>query len=183
MTPRGVGGPGQNAVLSLVSADSPDVNSKGPVIDRWESGRHALPMVVRVDSVSPLLDSAVGLVFLAHLPESQSRSALAGQQERQVTRTVAPEEQERIVAEGRRRGDALNRIHGVAAYGAPVLGAGSLAASVGLAKPARTLAECRTAGLAAQLLEAAAEASATLGHVPGTGSDVRAESREVALDA
>ncbi len=159
----------------------------GPVIVRWESGRHALPLVVRVGSVLPLLDSALGLVFLAHLPEPLSRSALAAQQERQETRAVAPEEQERLLAEVRSQGYASalnNMIYGMAAYAAPVFGAdGSLAVSVGLAMPARTVAEGKTAGLAAALLEAAAQASATLGHVPDAGSDMPAESREVASDA
>ncbi len=40
----------------------------GPTLVGWDTGAHALPIVVRVWSVLPLLDSAVGLVFLAHMP-------------------------------------------------------------------------------------------------------------------
>ena len=156
----------------------------GPVIVRWESGRHALPMVVRVGSVLPLLDSALGLVFLAHLPASQSAAALVGQQERKETRTMIPEEQERLLDEVRAAGYAKalnNMIYGMAAYGAPVFGAdGSLVAAVGLAMPARMLAEGRTTGLAEELLTAAAEASASMGHRPDDRRLARADvGREV----
>jgi DNA-binding IclR family transcriptional regulator len=140
----------------------------GPVITRWESGRHALPMVVRIGSVLPLLDSALGLVFLAHLPPAQSAGALAAQQERQETRTLAPAEQHELLAEVRHRGYASalnNMIYGMGAYGAPVFGAdGSLALAVGLAVPARLVAEGRATGLVDDLLTATADASAALGH-------------------
>lgn len=154
----------------------------GPVIVRWESGAHALPMVVRVGSVLPILDSALGLVFLAHLPRLQSRPALAAQQRRRETRTIGPDEQERILEVVRSNGYASasnNMIYGLAAYAAPVFGAdGTLAAAIGLAMPARMLAEGATSTLAEELVVAAVEASAALGHVPE--SDVRTESGHAA---
>ena len=140
----------------------------GPVMVRWDSGRHALPMTVRVGSVLPLLDSALGLVFLAHLSVSQTAAALAAQQERRETRIVPPAEQARLLADVRRTGHASalnNMIHGMAAYASPVFGAdGELALAIGLAMPARMLAEGEAAGLAEALHSAAAAASAELGN-------------------
>lgn len=145
-------------------------SDSGPVIVRWESGRHALPMVVRVGSVLPLLDSALGLVFLAHLPETQSAAALAAQQERRETRTLTAEKRRHVLDGVRTLGYAgalNNMIYGIAAYGAPVFAAdGSLALVMGLVIPARIFAEGRTSGLAHDLLDAAADASAALGQVP-----------------
>lgn len=57
----------------------------GPIIVRWDSGTHVLPINVRVGSVLPLLDSAVGLMFLAPLPAAQTAGVLAIQQARQET--------------------------------------------------------------------------------------------------
>jgi DNA-binding IclR family transcriptional regulator len=56
-----------------------------PIIVRWDSGTHVLPINVRVGSVLPLLDSAVGLTFLAYLPAAQTAGVLATQQARQET--------------------------------------------------------------------------------------------------
>jgi hypothetical protein len=56
-----------------------------PIIVRWDSGTHVLPINVRVGSVLPLLDSAVGLTFLAHLPAAPTAGVLATQQARQET--------------------------------------------------------------------------------------------------
>ena len=59
----------------------------GPIIVRWDSGTHVLPLNVRIGSVLPLLDSAAGLMFLAHLPTAQTAAVLATQQARQETHT------------------------------------------------------------------------------------------------
>jgi DNA-binding IclR family transcriptional regulator len=48
----------------------------GPELVRWDTGAHALPIVVRVGSVLPLLDSAVGLVFFAHLDAATTAEVL-----------------------------------------------------------------------------------------------------------
>ena len=145
-------------------------SESGPVIVRWDSGMHALPMVVRVGSVLPLLDSALGLVFLAHLPRPQTAAALAAQQARGETRRVPAAEQESLLEQVRRDGHASalnNMIYGMAAYASPVFGPdGQLALAVGLAVPARLLADGDTSDLARALHAAVDDASAELGHRP-----------------
>lgn len=149
----------------------------GPVIVRWDSGLHALPMTVRVGSVLPLLDSALGLVFLAHLPATQTAAVLAAQQERHETRTLADSEQQRLVEDVRWHGHASarnNMIYGMAAYAAPVFGAdGALALAMGLAMPARMLADGEASGLADVLHLAAMDASAELGFRSGAATPGR----------
>lgn len=145
-------------------------SESGPVIVRWDSGMHALPMTVRVGSVLPLLDSALGLVFLAHLPRPQTAAALATQQARGETQRVPIAEQEALLEQVRQDGHASalnNMIYGMAAYASPVFGPdGQVALAVGLAVPARLLAEGDTSDLARALHAAVADASAELGHRP-----------------
>ena len=65
---------------------------QGPTLVRWDTGRHSLPILLRVGSVLPLLDSAVGCVFLAHLPASMTRQVLRQQQREQTTRRASAAE-------------------------------------------------------------------------------------------
>ncbi|MEV7534321.1 IclR family transcriptional regulator [Streptomyces hydrogenans] len=53
----------------------------GPVVVRWEYGAHALPITVRVGATMPLLTSAMGAAFLAHLPERLTEPVLRAQLE------------------------------------------------------------------------------------------------------
>jgi Bacterial transcriptional regulator len=97
----------------------------GPIIVRWDSGTHVLPINVRVGSVLPLLDSAVGSTSLAHLPAAQTAGVLATQQARQETHTPGAAALEKLLVKTRRDGIAssLHRmIYGMAAFGAPVFG-------------------------------------------------------------
>lgn len=43
---------------------------RGPVVVRWDYGSYALPMTVRLGATLPLLSSAVGHVYLAHLADT-----------------------------------------------------------------------------------------------------------------
>ncbi len=97
----------------------------GPIIVRWDSGTHVLPINVRVGSVLPLLDLAVGLMFLAHLPAAQTAGVLATQQARQETHTPGNAALEKLLVQTRRGriASSLHRlIYGMAAFGAPVFG-------------------------------------------------------------
>lgn len=156
------------------TADVAVWSEAGPVIVRWDSGRHALPMNVRVGSVLPLLDSALGLVFLTYLPRSVTAAALDAQQQRHETRRLPVAEQESLLERVRSAGHAVaqhNMIYGMSAYAAPVLGPdGQLALAIGLAMPARLLDEGDTSGLAQALHAAADDVSAELGHRPASGS-------------
>lgn len=49
----------------------------GPVIVRWDYGAYALSLSARVGATLPLVQSAAGQVFLAHLPEPMTEHALA----------------------------------------------------------------------------------------------------------
>lgn len=168
------------------TADVAVWSEAGPVIVRWDSGRHALPMTVRVGSVLPLLDSALGLVFLAHLPRSLTAAALDAQQQRHETRRLTIAEQESLLERVRQDGHAVaqhNMIYGMSAYAAPVLGPdGQLALAIGLAVPARLLDEGDTSGLARALHAAAAETSAELGHRPQPAAAAAAASGVAVAD-
>jgi len=129
----------------------------GPIIVRWDSGTHVLPLNVRVGSVLPLLDSAVGLMFLAYLPATQ-------------THTPGAAALEKLLVAARRDGIAssLHRmIYGMAAFGAPVFGPDrGLVLAIGLAMPARLLVEGKADGLADALRSTAGQISAELGYRP-----------------
>src|SRR4051812_34501243 len=60
----------------------------GPTMVAWITGTHLLPMVIRVGSTLPMLDSAVGYCFLAHLPAAATAKALRAQQKQGATRTL-----------------------------------------------------------------------------------------------
>ena len=77
----------------------------GPIIVRWDSGTHVLPLNVRVGSVLPLLDSGVGLMFLAHLPAAQTAGVLATQQARR-RHTPGAAALEKLLVKTRRDGIA-----------------------------------------------------------------------------
>jgi DNA-binding IclR family transcriptional regulator len=140
----------------------------GPIIVRWDSGTHVLPVTVRVGSVLPLLDSAVGLMFLAHLPAAQTAGVLATQQARQETHTPGAAALEKLLVAARRDGIAssLHRmIYGMGALGAPVFGPDrGLVLAIGLAVPARLLVQGAVDGLADALRGTAGQISAELGY-------------------
>jgi DNA-binding IclR family transcriptional regulator len=71
-------------------------SSAGPILIAWDPGAHELPVLVRVGSTLPLLDSAVGSVFLAYLPESMTSEALVQQQQRGATRRISAREAKKI---------------------------------------------------------------------------------------
>lgn len=135
-----------------------------------------LPLSVRVGSVLPLLDSAVGLMFLAHLPAAQTAGVLGTQQARQETHTPGAPALEKLLVKTRRDGIAssLHRmIYGMAAFGAPVFGPDrGLVLAIGLAMPARLLVEGhgvhggQADGLADALRSTAGQISAELGYRP-----------------
>ena len=141
---------------------------QGPTLVRWDTGAHALPIVVRVGSVLPLLDSAVGCVFLAYLPESMTREVLKSQQRQQTTRAASASEIKQVKeATCRDRlGRTTNRmIFGLAALAAPVLGAdGALEVVIGLVLPSVLMTATESRRLGARLSATADRASDELGY-------------------
>jgi len=71
---------------------------------RWDYGRHALSLTARIGATLPIIESAAGQVFLAHLPDAMTASALERQYGRLTARQLADVEQ--IKARVRRRGFA-----------------------------------------------------------------------------
>ena len=144
----------------------------GPSLVRWDTGAHALPIVVRVGSTLPLLDSAVGCVFLAYLEPSATGKVLKAQQKQAATRTLSAHEAQQLVAQVRR--DGLSRtnnqmIVGLAALAAPVFGAdGTLEAVLGIVLPSRLMTAVESRRLGGLLRASADRASQELGL---TGAD------------
>jgi DNA-binding IclR family transcriptional regulator len=145
----------------------------GPTLVRCDNGIHALPIVVRIGSVVPLLDSAVGLVFLAYLPESTTRSELRAQQRRQMTRAATAAEIDELKAETIRDGFSRTingMVVGYAGLGAPVFGPdGSLEVVIAIILPSSLMTEDDARRLGTQLRAAADVVSGELGHVAEDG--------------
>jgi DNA-binding IclR family transcriptional regulator len=142
----------------------------GPMIVRWDTGAHVLPITVRVGSTLPLADSAVGQVFLAHLPASVTAEVLAAQQRRSETRELGRRRLDALVAAVRRDGFGRTvnaMIFGLAALAAPVFGAdGELELVMGLALPSRLLTPEQAEQLGPVLRAAADRVSGELGFSP-----------------
>ena len=139
----------------------------GPVIVRWEYGAHALPTTVRVGATMPLLNSAVGLAYLAYLPETLTDPVLRAQAD--AASGAAPDA-DRVAAlrvSVKARGFALTTggvLPGVTSLAAPVLGFGdSLPLVLALAMPSREAPPERLTELSAELLRTARAASTDLG--------------------
>jgi DNA-binding IclR family transcriptional regulator len=143
-------------------------SDSGPLIVRWDTGSYALPITVRVGSTLPLLDSAVGRVFLAYLPKRTTSEVLRAQQREKVTRRLPAREVAAIVEEVReeRVGRVLNQlIFGLGALAAPVFGAdGRLELVLGVALPGRMLTEAEAKRLGPLLRSAADAVSEKLGY-------------------
>lgn len=112
----------------------------GPVIVRWDYGAYPLPITVRVGATMPMLDSSVGRVFLAHLPEATTAPILHRQLAVGKRQALKERAVNRIVADVRKCGYALTSdgvIPGLTSVAAPVFGAGeSLPLAVAIAMPA-----------------------------------------------
>lgn len=140
----------------------------GPTLVRWDTGAHALPIVVRVGSTLPLLDSAVGVAFLAHLPDSTTREVLKNQQRQGTTHPATAAEVRAIKARAREEGlgSTINQmIYGLAALGAPVFGPdGALEVVIGLILPSHLMTSGEAKRLGAILIATADRASRELGY-------------------
>ncbi len=105
---------------------------------RWEEARRPVTVNLRVGGVLPLLTSATGRAFLAWLPREQTASLLRGElaaaaRQRQARGPRSAAAVDALVRDIRRRGLARvdgDLIPGVAAFAAPVFGAGGRLALV-----------------------------------------------------
>jgi DNA-binding IclR family transcriptional regulator len=99
----------------------------GPVLVGWDAGTHLLPIVIRLGSTLPMLDSAVGHVFLAQLAKAVTAPVVKAQQQQGATRKMTAAEVDELRRANRDAPFAhtVNRmIFGLAALAAPVFGAG-----------------------------------------------------------
>jgi DNA-binding IclR family transcriptional regulator len=147
----------------------------GPVLVGWENGANTLPIVVRVGSALPILDSAIGHVFLAHLPWGTIRDALRIQQQQGTTRKV-PAKVARAMAEELRSEEFTHTrnqmILGLAGVGAPIFGPdGALELAMGMLFPAQSTTSAEAGRLGGVLRRTADRASSELGFTPGTPQD------------
>lgn len=163
----------QTRVTELRDATGHTVNVSvwseyGPTMVSWDTGTHLLPMVIRVGSTLPLLDSAVGYVFMAHLPAAMTTDVLKSQQEQGATRTLPAKEVEALKRQIREDGYGTTRnqmIFGLAALSAPVFGAdGQIEAALGIILPARMMTAAESKRLAKQLVAHADSISRELGY-------------------
>lgn len=140
----------------------------GPVIVRWEYGAYALPITVRVGATMPLLNSAVGLAYLAYLPETLTAPVLRAQLDADPAARPGAERIAELRAQVLRDGFAATAggvIPGVTSLAAPVFGAGeSLPLVLALAMPSREVPAERLPELAAELLGTARAAATDLGN-------------------
>ncbi|MGW5639912.1 IclR family transcriptional regulator [Streptomyces sp. NPDC003832] len=142
----------------------------GPVVVRWEYGAHALPITVRVGATMPLLNSAIGGAFLAHLPRQLTEPVLRAQLETESLDAATRERVDRITADVLRDGVASTvggLIPGVASVAAPVFSVGeSFPLVVTLVMPARGVTDEDMARLAEELLSSTRAMSEELAHTP-----------------
>src|SRR5262245_20665720 len=96
---------------------------RGPTIIAIEESDHLVTMNVRVGTVLPLLTTAIGRLFLAHLPASTTRAIAAAERRRPATLGALPSEDElaALLAEIRVRN--LSRAHGPLLPGVDALAA------------------------------------------------------------
>jgi DNA-binding IclR family transcriptional regulator len=140
----------------------------GPTLVRWDTGAHALPIVVRLGSTLPLLDSAFGFVFLAYLPEAITREVIKAQQRQGTTRRASAAEIREIretTCRDRFARTTNQMIFGLAALAAPVFGpGGGLEVVLGLVLPSRLMTAADAKRLGTVLKTTADQASAELGY-------------------
>lgn len=141
----------------------------GPSLVRQDHGWYPLPIVVRVGSILPIVDSSIGRTFLAHLPEALTGPILRAQQRRKETSELSTERLAELVDEVRRTGFATARgsvIAGLNVISAPVFGAdGRIEVVIAVATPARFDDDQEVRRIADALLATAEAISAELGWV------------------
>ena len=129
---------------------------EGPSMVRQDHGFHPLPLLLRVGSILPIVDSSIGRVFLAYLPDPLTRPILLAQQQRKETTTLPAEELSAVLAEVRQTGLAAVRgtvVTGLNVVSTPVFGPGGTVELVlSVAVPARIDAEQDLAQINAELL-------------------------------
>jgi DNA-binding IclR family transcriptional regulator len=154
--------------------------NRGPSIAVKLDGPRQGSLTIRLGYVLPLLHSATGRAFLAHLPESETAPLLALELRRGGNGPHRREVAE-IVAAVRRDGYATseNLLNaGFAAMAAPVFDfSGQMAAALTILGPNAEMTAALRPALASALLPAAARLSARLGYMRADAADAGAGAR------
>lgn len=141
----------------------------GPVLVRWESGDHLLPIVVRIGTTVPLATTSAGRVFLAYLPATLTDPILrAGRKSGQYD--LIDEELRQIKDEVRRTGVAVTTnalVPGMSVIAAPVFTT-TLPLTVIVSLPNSRANRAGIRALSAELLKTTATITAELGGVPAS---------------
>jgi DNA-binding IclR family transcriptional regulator len=139
----------------------------GPTIVRWEHGRYPLPIVARVGSTLPLVDTSVGRIFLAYVPEQMTQPVLRSQQRHEVSSRPTPEVLAGILDEVRQEGvskTAGGVIPGLTVLAAPVFSTGgALSAVVAVLLLTRTATPAAVGAAGKQLTATTDKVSVDLG--------------------
>jgi DNA-binding IclR family transcriptional regulator len=135
---------------------------RGPVVIGWEESSKPVTVNVRIGSVMPLLASATGRVFLAHLPDVRTDALVAAELIRHRERRAAAPDPAWLIAEVRRHG--LGRVDGdmlpgVGALAAPVRDHEGKLAFVLTALGPQGVFDCRWDGATAAVLREVAVAA------------------------
>ncbi|OJU80364.1 MAG: hypothetical protein BGO11_10715 [Solirubrobacterales bacterium 70-9] len=140
----------------------------GPVLVGWDTGAHLLPIVIRLGSTLPMLDSAVGHIFLGQLPKAATAPVIKAQQKQGSTREMsaaAIDELRRAMREVPFARTVNQMIFGLAALAAPVFGAaGEIELVLGLVLPGGMASERELDRLGTRVRVAADRASRELGY-------------------
>jgi DNA-binding IclR family transcriptional regulator len=143
-------------------------SENGPILVDWETGAHLLPIVIRLGSTLPILDSAVGHVFLGHLPKATTAAALKAQQKQGSTRTMSAaeiDELRRTVRAAPFARTVNQMILGLAGIAAPVFGpGGEVELALGIVLPRGMASERDLDRLGEKVRAAAERASRDLGY-------------------
>jgi DNA-binding IclR family transcriptional regulator len=150
----------------------------GPMIVRWEHGRYPLPIMARVGTPLPLVETSVGRIFLTYVPEALTQPVLRNQQEHQFSTRPAPDVLATILDEVRQSGTSTTVggvIPGLVVLAAPVFGAGgALSAVLGILLLTGMAAPTTVSAVGRQLTAATDKASIDL------GGPTAAQMREIA---
>jgi DNA-binding IclR family transcriptional regulator len=140
----------------------------GPVLVAWDTGAHLLPIVIRLGSTLPMLDSAVGHCFLGYLPKAATAPVVKAQQKQGATREMSAAEVDALrgtVREAPFARTVNQMIFGLAALAAPVFGAGGeIELALGMVLPGGMASERELDRLGTSVRAAADRASQELGY-------------------
>jgi len=145
----------------------------GPTLIRWESGSTPLLMTIRVGSLLPIAESAIGRFFLAHMPRAVIQPVLKRQRQLAGLKGDTPGLTEEEIAEIRSKRSihlVSALIAGVDAIAAPVFDAeGGLSSVICLLAPHQAAVGEAATRLYRNIEEAARRTSYELGYA-GAGA-------------